>query len=426
MIAVLNYIVIFILAWLLFKKNAPQQPRLFWMAFSYHLLLAMALGLIYRYYYSANDTWLFFQDSNTLAQFGENDFMGYCKFLFSGEAPSGLLGQLVYSQERSVFLVKIMSVFSWMGGHNYWASAAWFSFISFLSCWYLYAAVAHIFERSHMAASLSFLFFPSVAFWGSGLVKETIALAGIYFLAGIFLKFIHRQKTKWFEWALLLGSYWAAWNLKYYWATLFAAVLLTYAMVIFLGKKFSVCNKHKVFTWLIVFIFLCGGASLSHPNFYPSRFLEVLVSNHEEFIRISDDSGLIHFYDFHASWWSVVLNAPWALFSGLLRPFIWEASGMTAFMAALENLMIVVLLVSALGGYKKHNPHQLLFFSLLVYVAMLCVFLALSTPNFGTLSRYRVGFLPFFVFVITYRNPLVEYLSERFKFLRVYCKMSHI
>jgi hypothetical protein len=31
----------------------------------------------------------------------------------------------------------------------------------------------------------------------------------------------------------------------------------------------------------------------------------------------------------------------------------------------------------------------------LFYVVFLCVFLALSTPNFGTLSRYRIGFTPF-------------------------------
>jgi hypothetical protein len=41
------------------------------------------------------------------------------------------------------------------------------------------------------------------------------------------------------------------------------------------------------------------------------------------------------------------------------------------------------------------------------------VFLALSTPNFGTLSRYRAGFLPFFVFVIAYRNPIVEWVSDK-------------
>jgi hypothetical protein len=51
---------------------------------------------------------------------------------------------------------------------------------------------------------------------------------------------------------------------------------------------------------------------------------------------------------------------------------------------------------------------------ILIYCFVLCILLAISTPNFGTLSRYRIGFLPFFVFVLTYRNQVIEYLKESF------------
>jgi len=44
---------------------------------------------------------------------------------------------------------------------------------------------------------------------------------------------------------------------------------------------------------------------------------------------------------------------------------------------------------------------------------VLAVFLALSTPNFGTLSRYRVGFIPFFVFLTACGNVLLERLQRR-------------
>jgi hypothetical protein len=249
-------------------------------------------------------------------------------------------------------------------------------------------------------------------------VKETLALAGIYFIAGLFLRYIHQQKIKWFEWLIALYSFWVAWNLKYYWTALFAAVLLSYVTVFFLSKKFSVIQKQEVLSMLIIFVFLCGGVSLLHPNFHLDRFLEVLISNHNDFIRISEPGGLIHFNQLQASWGSVIANAPWALFSGLLRPFVWEASGLTATLAAIENLGIMILLLSALSGLRKKSSHKLLLFSTILYIALLCIFLALSTPNLGTLSRYRVGFLPFLIFIISYRNPLLTYLSNRVKFLQ--------
>jgi hypothetical protein len=166
------------------------------------------------------------------------------------------------------------------------------------------------------------------------------------------------------------------------------------------------------------FVFLCGGVSLLHPNFYLSRVLSVLVTNHDDFVRISDADAIIHYYQLHDSWWSVLINSPLALFSGVLRPFIWEAEGAAAVFAAVENLVIMVLLLTSMFTWRKPFTNKMLTLSVMVYVVLLCIFLALSTPNFGTLSRYRVGFLPFLIFIISYRNPLIVYLTNRFQFLR--------
>ena len=413
MIAIVHFIIILSIAWIFFKKIGKEYPRIFWLAFVFRLLMGAGLGLLYLYYYSANDTWLFFKDSTVLAQFGKSDLASYLNFLFTDEMPDYLKEQLINSQPRSLFLVKFMSVFSWMGGNNYWISAAYFSLIAFLASWYLFIVVTDLFENSWIPASLSFLFFPSIIFWSSGLIKETLALTGIYFIAGFLLKFIHQQRILWIEWIIALYGFYVAWNLKYYWTALFGAVVFTYVVVFFLSKKISFFQKHKTISWFIIFVFLCGMASSLHPNFYLHRFLEVLITNHDDFIRISSDEGLIHFYNLHASWASVILNSPWALFSGLLRPFVWEASGMTAILASLENLVIAILLISALSGFRMKSPHRLLLFSTIMYIALLCIFLALSTPNLGTLSRYRVGFLPFLIFIISYRNPLINYVCDR-------------
>jgi len=420
MILTLHILIILSMGWLCFKKYGQEYPRIFWSGFLYRIFMGIALGLVYLYYYSANDTWLFFKDANALAQIGKSDFLTYIKFLLTDDIPPLVLNHLANSQDRSLFLIKIMSVFSWIGGNNYWVSALWFSLISFLASWYLFLIVTRLFSNSELAASLSFLFFPSVAFWGSGLVKETLALSGIYLAAALILKITQHQKVKWVEWIISMIGFWVAWNLKYYWAALFGAVSFTYLIVYFLSKKFTWLQRqnHKIAGWLIIFIFLCGGVSLLHPNFYLSRFLEVLITNHNDFVKISDDDGLIHFYNLHATWGSIILNSPWALFSGLFRPFVWEATGLTALLASFENLIILILFVSALNGIKRTGSQRMLLFSVLAYAALLCIFLALSTPNLGTLSRYRVGFLPFLIFIISYRNPLLGYLTNRMKFLQ--------
>jgi hypothetical protein len=76
-------------------------------------------------------------------------------------------------------------------------------------------------------------------------------------------------------------------------------------------------------------------------------------------------------------------------------------------------LVLLILIVSRLTRLQgiKREKYSLITFAVLVYSVLLCIFLTLSSPNLGTLARYRIGFLPFFVFVLVYQNPLVNFIS---------------
>jgi hypothetical protein len=414
MIATLHFLVIFAITFFYFRKSGLSNPILFWLAFAIKIFMAMALGWIYLHYYAANDTWLFFKDASVLAQFAERNFSGYLNFMVTNESTSEVWSQLVNSQERSVFLIKVMSVVALITQHNYWVSAAYFSVIAFMASWYFFLVMVENFSESKVAAALAFLFFPTINFWSAGLIKETLALAGLYFIAALFVKIILRKKIYWWEVFTALICFWITWTLKYYWAALFGAVIFTSLFVFFLSRVNQFISAKREIFWLLIFVMLCGAVSLLHPNFHPERFLSVLVTNHNDFLRISKPDAVIHFYQLTETWWSIIMNSPWAFFSGILRPFVWEATGATAWIASIENMVIAVLLFSAVIFWKKPSSNKMLLLSVIVYVVLLSVFLALSTPNFGTLSRYRVGFLPFLIFVISYRNKLLMHLSNRF------------
>jgi len=427
----MNIVILVSLAVLFSKLAAGEHPRLFWFALLFKVTMALALGLVYRYYYSANDTWLFFEDAVKLADFARNDFKLYFEFLWSSDSTHSIWSELSNTQERSLFLVKMISIFSLISGNNYWISAIYFALISFAAAWYLFRIVTQHFPKSRNSAALAFLFFPSVVFWGSGLVKETLALAGIYFIATLFVKLIHQypsdgdvrplqavRRIKLWEWITASLAFYLAWNLKYYWTALFMAVVTTSLINLFLRNRFVFLNRYKMSLWVGIFLILISTVSLMHPNFYLSRFLDVLVTNHNDFVKISKPEGLIHYYKLTADWLSVCVNAPWALISGLFRPFAWEAAGVTAVLASIENLFLLALVVSSLFRKRTTPANQSLYYSALVYIVLLCIFLALSTPNLGTLSRYRIGFTPFLVFLISYRNPLLQYLFDRISHLR--------
>lgn len=424
----IHAIILFATSWFFFKRTGTENSFIFWSALGFKMLMGVALGLVYLYYYSANDTWLFFKNATILANHAYKDFDGYLQFLWSSNGVD-IWSELSNTQERSLFLVKILSLFTFITYNNYWISALYFSLISFFASWNLFKVICKHIPQGITPAVIAFLFFPSIVFWSSGLVKETLALAGIYFLTALFVKLIQIpsegrgnrllqafRRLTWWEWPLAILSFYVAWNLKYYWTALFMAVFTTSILFFFLQKRILIIDRFKIISWLLIFILLSGIVSLSHPNFYLSRVLQVLITNHNDFVAISKNSGLIHYNNLTANWSSILINSLWALVSGLFRPFVWEATGISSWLAAIENLFLLVFAVALSFRRKAESGNTLLLVSALFYIILLCVFLALSTPNLGTLSRYRVGFLPFFVFIISYRNPLLTYLFNRIRF----------
>ncbi|QLH34141.1 MAG: hypothetical protein HWD62_18645 [Cyclobacteriaceae bacterium] len=158
------------------------------------------------------------------------------------------------AQERSLFLVKGISLLALISGDNYWTSTSYMATFAFGASWYFFKTICTWFEHSKLAAALSFLFFPSVVFWSSGLVKETFALAGILVIGAVFIKFMKGDKITGWHVLLCLVAGWVSWNLKYYWTALFLAVVLTSLVVFLLGRKFDLLKTYWPLAWGVTFI----------------------------------------------------------------------------------------------------------------------------------------------------------------------------
>ena len=409
LVALLNLaLVLSIIWWVWFKDNSVIR-KFYWPALLIKLLAGIALGVIYSTYYPNSDTFHFFNSAVQVSEQAHTDFTGYLNFLIS-HSEGYFLGEA-----RTMFFIKVTSVVALLSARNYWIASLYFSLISFLSSWWLTTRIAHYFKEYERAAVIAFLFFPSCVFWSSGIVKESLAMAGLFCIAAVFLRFWVENKISVIGIAMVTLSIWVVWNLKYYYIGLFFPVIVTAWLV----KKITTLWKVENFSVEILLWFgllLAGllAVSLTHPNFFLSRVLEVIVSNNASFLAASSPGDVIHYHKLDASWFSLLMNAPWALFSGLFRPMIWEVDSILQTIASVENLILLVLTIWAIPSLRnlKNSPHRIVILSILAYSIILCVFLALSTPNFGTLIRYRVGFLSFFVLLIVNRPFFTKPLSK--------------
>lgn len=414
--AIVNTGIIFFLAYRIWSGDDSSVKNFFWPALILKLLAGLCLGLLYRYYYNGGDTFMYFEEGAKLSALARSDLLLYIRFLWSGDESFSAWNNLTELQPRAMFMIKAVSVVNLFSHDNYWISSLYFSFLSFLCAWSLVKTMVRLEGSLRYIAVVSFLFFPSVVFWSSGLIKESMAIASLFFLVAIFLKVWMHQRIRRTEWVLILVNLWLLWNLKYYYLAVLLPIVTASLVVrlLFSGRYNVLPWIYRPVVWVVVFLVPLVSISLVHPNFYPDRFLHVIVSNYAEFHVISDADDLIYYAELKATVGSVLKNAPWALFSGLYRPLPWEAGTILKFFLSLENIVLLALSAAALGNATKllRSPNRLLLFSATLYVVVLCVFLALSTPNFGTLARYRVGFMPFFFLLISLENPLLIRLKR--------------
>jgi hypothetical protein len=396
------------------RSFVVDLQKFYWFAFFFKWLAALSLGLVYMYYYPGGDTWTYFEEAKKLSLLATSDFSQFWD-LFLASNDTSTVTHFLYVHDRSFLFVKIVSLLNLVSGNNYWVTASYFSLVSFFSSWFLFIQLRRFAPDSTRAAALAIFLFPSILFWSSGLLKETLAMAAVYYLTAVLIQLLCGAKVQLVQWALVFFSVWIGWSIKYYWLGIFIAAWLSCLFVFILTKNRKISQRKSGLGWLGLFLLLAAGASFAHPNFHLERVMEVIVSNHDLSVLQSKGNDYIHYYDLLPTVASMAVNSPWALFSALFRPMPFEATGLPSVLASLENLIIFALAVSYLASARKKSPPFVI--PLFVFSVVLCVFLALSTPNFGTLSRYRVGFLPFMIFVFSFRNPLLNYLMNRLSFL---------
>lgn len=396
-------------------KNQPVLKHVFWPAFVVKLISGVCLGLVYTYYYSVSDTFVYFRDASRLAALAHDNFPAYMRFLFS----SGDTGSvaLTLTEPRALFLTKITSIAGLFTQGNYWIIGLYFSLISFLASWFLVQKIWRHLPRVTNAAALSFLFLPSAVFWSSGLLKESLAMAALMSLCTMLLGVWFAERTTVPKIVMTLFALWILWNLKYFYAGIFIPVALTTLLYKkFIHDRNRLSAGREGLAWLAIFIVLLGVVSLLHSNFHIDRLFAVIVANNSAYVQLSDPGEFVRFYNLTATFPGILLNAPWALFSGLFRPLLWEVSSWIQFLQGIENTFLLLLLAGALLRVKsyKTSPHRPLLLGVIVYVVLLSVLITLSAPNFGTLSRFRTGYLPFFVFLLLCNNPFLEYVERSF------------
>jgi hypothetical protein len=138
-------------------------------------------------------------------------------------------------------------------------------------------------------------------------------------------------------------------------------------------------------------------------------------------LKLSHHVNVFYFPDISNEFSNYVPYIPKALCYGLFGPFLWHCHKIISLFVGLENTFILILfIVFILTNFKKDilKRIDIEVVCIILYVIIMAVTITFASPNWGTLVRYKIGYLPFFLLVVLNNNPLIALLQEKFIFLK--------
>lgn len=411
----LHISLITLISWWVFKIYQGSSARpYFWFGLFVKILAGVAFGLLYKFHFLGGDTWSYFESSQVLAQWMHTNSTSYFEVLFGALSPDHLVDEIGYQgQPRALLMIRILSVLTLITGGNYWLCSVYLSLFAFCGLWALVDRITSTYPGSTKAAVGALIFFPSTLFWSSGVSKETLFAGVLGYLTAWFWPYFNPQDNrKYIYWLLAIPMVLVLIQLKYYYMAVLLPVLLTTAIHSRLVKR----NQSWLMvhgTWVIIFSILIFGASWLHPNLRFDNLAGIVKNNALEIISKTSSSALVGFMDNPdpATW--MVINLPWAIVTGIFRPNLGDWGSFLQNLAIAENVILTILLVGRLRSLHTGDLLRREWLPCLVYILILAGLLTLSTPNFGTLIRFKVSFMPVFVFLVLYKNPWWEKLTTK-------------
>ena len=377
------------------------------------------MGFFYQRYYTSGDTFLFQSQSLVLTEFFKDNPAAYLRLWLTDtfESETVRTAMVYHTYSNSYFLVFLLSFLNLFTHNQYFLNALYFSFFSFFGTWQLTKTLVLIYPENKNAAIVAFLFFPSVVFWSAGVTKEAVYIGALCWLISVILNLIYKNYNSPIKVGLgaVLAAY-LLWKIKFYYAAVVFPLLFSFAVVTWLKRKYPNPRvfRYQYLLFGVCLVILSLIVSQMHHVFELDFFFYQLTENYNQLSALSFNKPHISYPHLKPTVLSVLIHAPLAVLQAILRPFVWEGDGWFYRIAGLENF-IILFLVSGCILYLWHHPPQRLdvfVFILLVYIFIIGALIGLTTPNLGSLSRYKTAFLPFLVYLLLQKN----YLGRVFNF----------
>jgi hypothetical protein len=314
--------------------------------------------------------------------------------------------------EANFMVVKFVTIISFLSIGKYLITNLIFSLLAFTGAWKLFLFFYEQYPHLHRKFAIAILYLPTFVFWSSGILKDSICIAAIGWITySLYQLFI--RKTDFIKSTLLLIFFgYLIWIIKPY-------ILISYVpfFIFYLILKNVNSVNSKLIKIILAPILIIGSVVVfskimiklkDELGQYAVESLTKNVKNMNEAFEAQSNeinSAFTYGTEFDGSATGLIKMAPIFIGTTFFRPFIWESKKLTTLLSSLEGLtiMIFTIIVFFKAGLKTSfktltkNPLATYCF---LFAIIFALFVGASTLNFGSLCRYKIPCMPFYIIAL--------------------------
>jgi hypothetical protein len=376
------------------------------------ILGAICLGLIYQFYYGSGDTFMYHTYGSRLVwkAIFDSPFEGFSLiFKRAGDYTDvyKYASQIYFFKDPpSYFVIRIASVFDLFTFSTYSGTAMLFAVFGFCGTWALYITFYKQYPSCHRILAFAICFIPSVFFWGSGILKETIVMAALGISTYCFYVLFIEKKISWTKVLFLGVSLYLIFSVKKF-------VLQAYLPAVLIWILAS--NFKNIRSLALRVLLVPMGVVMAIASSY---FAIVKVGEGDEKYDVTKIAQTAKVTAYDIRYWSgrdagsgyelgeldgtlssMLRLAPQAINVALFRPYLWEVRNPLMLISSLEGACFLLAFGIILWNRKRHfinslsDPNIIFCF---VFSISFAFAVGVSTFNFGTLARYKIPMMQFF------------------------------
>jgi len=324
------------------------------------------------------------------------------------------LNQGYFRAENNYMVARIVAILSFLSFGKYLITNLFFSMIAYSGVWRLYRFFYEQYPHLHKQLAIAILYLPTFVFWSSGILKDSICISALGWITYALYEALYKKRDLIKNLAILFFFGYLLSVLKIY-------ILIAYVpfFLLYLILKNVDLLRNRFLKWVLGIALITGSVFAGQQVM--NKFQEELGSYaaaditeeigkrrgsyRDESKAGGGESNFSLGVEFDGSVTSLLKMAPAAIIATFYRPFIWESRKISTLLSSFESMFIMFFTLYVLF---KAGPIQ--FFNsirrdpvilyCILFALLFGLFVGATTPNFGSLVRYKIPCMPFYIIAL--------------------------